>query len=85
MLTTKTCIRVAPDGTLKGHAPDLPPGEHQVEIALLEAATAPSGPAEIERLRRSVRAIQQEIASLPVRDHRSPEEIVGYDETGSFD
>lgn len=32
-----------------------------------------------------VRAIQAEVAQLPVLDTRSPEEIIGYNERGHFD
>ena len=34
------------------------------------------------RLIEDVRQIQQLVASLPDRDHRSPEEIIGYDDFG---
>ena len=34
------------------------------------------------RLRDEIRAIRQRCAALPVRDHRSPDEILGYDEKG---
>jgi antitoxin VapB len=36
------------------------------------------GPSKAEKLR----ILAQEIAALPVLDHRSPEEIIGYDERG---
>ena len=32
-----------------------------------------------------VRAIQEEMAQLPVLDERSPEEIIGYNGRGHFD
>lgn len=34
------------------------------------------------RLIEDVRQIQQLVASLPDRDHRSPDEIIGYDDFG---
>jgi antitoxin VapB len=33
-------------------------------------------------LRDEIRAIRQRCAALPVKDHRSPEEILGYDDKG---
>jgi antitoxin VapB len=35
-----------------------------------------------ERLLEDLTAIARRTASLPKRDHRSPEEIIGYDERG---
>jgi antitoxin VapB len=34
------------------------------------------------RLRDDIRAIRQRCAALPVKDHRSADEILGYDEKG---
>ena len=78
----QTRIRVAPDGTLTGRAVGLPAGEHDAEIALLDTVGgAPK--ADAKELLARVRAIQAEVARLPVFDRRSPEEIIGYDERGS--
>jgi hypothetical protein len=41
MTTVKTHIRVAADGTLTGQAGGLPPGEHDAEITVLNAANQP--------------------------------------------
>jgi len=35
------------------------------------------------RLRDEIRAIRERCAKLPILDTRSPEEILGYDETGT--
>lgn len=37
---------------------------------------------DIERMKREVRQIQEEVAALPVIDDRSPDELLGYDENG---
>jgi antitoxin VapB len=36
----------------------------------------------IQEKRRRIRALQEEVARLPVYDDRSAEEIIGYDEFG---
>lgn len=84
MITIKTRIRIAPDGTLSGRASGLPRGDHDAEIVLLDvdAKEAKADPAD---LLDRVRAIQAEIARLPVLDARSPDEILGYNEHGHFD
>jgi hypothetical protein len=84
MTTIKTRIRVGPGGTLSGRAMGLPLGEHDAEIVLLDVAAAQTevGP---EELLACVRAIQAEVATLPVLDTRSPDEIIGYNEHGHFD
>ena len=83
MTVVKTHLRVAPDGTLSGRAAGLPPGEHEAEITLLDAgAKQRRDPAA---LLAQVRAIQAEIARMPVLDDRTPDEIVGYDKLGHFD
>lgn len=84
MTTVKTRIRVAPDGTITGRASGLPPGEHEAEIALIDTREGAVRP-DAETLLNRVRAIQKEIAQLPVLDERSPDEIVGYNERGHFD
>ena len=38
--------------------------------------------AEVVRRRAAIRRIQDDLAALPVLDPRSPDEIIGYDETG---
>ena len=40
---------------------------------------------EADTLLARVRAIQEEVARLPVLDDRSPDEIIGYNERGHFD
>jgi hypothetical protein len=81
MTMIKTRIRVGPDGTLSGRARDLPAGEHDAEITVLDAPLA-SGQPDAAKLLARVRAIQAEIARLPVFDARSPEEIIGYNDAG---
>ncbi len=84
MTVIKTHIRVAPDGTLTGRAVGLPAGEHEAEITVLDsAAKTPNLDAAV--LLARVRAIQDEVARLPVLDHRSLDEIIGYNERGHFD
>jgi hypothetical protein len=80
MTIVTTRIRVAPDGTISGRAPaSVPPGEHQADIVLGTGAPAPTADAEA-----AIRAIQDELAHLPVLDPRSPDEIMGYNEDGLF-
>jgi len=80
----KTRIRIAPDGTLSGRASGLPAGEHDVEIIVADTAVPSSRPDAVVILAR-VRAIQAELARLPVLDARTPAEILGYNELGHFD
>jgi hypothetical protein len=82
MTTVKTRIHVAPDGTLSGRAAELPAGEHDAEIMLLDAAE-PAG-LDARGLLSLVQAIQTEVAALPVLDSRSADEIIGYNEHGHF-
>lgn len=84
MITVKTRIRVAPDGTLTGRAGGLPLGKHEAEIALIDTE---KGAARLDgdTLLARVRAIQEEMSQLPVLDERSPDEIIGYNERGQFD
>jgi hypothetical protein len=84
MTTVKTRIRVAPDGTLSGRVRGLPPGEHEAEIALIDFDKGEAR-LDADTLLARVRAIQKEIAQLPVLDERSPDEIIGYNERGHFD
>jgi hypothetical protein len=84
MITVKTRIPVAPDGALTGRVCGLPPGEHGAEIALIDTE---KGAARLDAhtLLARVRAIQEEMAQLPVLDERSTYEIIGYNERGHFD
>jgi hypothetical protein len=83
MTTVKTRIHVAPDGTLTGRAAELPVGDHDAEILLLDTA-APAGLDASDLLSR-VQALQAEIAALPVLDRRSADEIIGYNEHGHLE
>jgi hypothetical protein len=84
MTIVKTRIHVGPDGTLSGRAHGLPAGEHEAEITLLDVGSPRVRPSAEELLAR-VRAIQAEVARLPIFDSRSPEEILAYNERGHFD
>ena len=84
MIKIITRIRVAPVGTLTARAAGLPVGEHEAEIQLLEDAETPAA-RDVDTLLTQVRAIQAEVARLPVYDSRSPNEIIGYNERGHFD
>ena len=84
MTTVKARIRVAPDGTITGQATGLPPGEHEAEIALVKAEKG-TARLDADTLLARVRAIQEEMAQLPVLDERSIDEIIGYNERGHFD
>lgn len=81
MTKIKTRIKVEADGTIIGRAAGLPAGEHEAEIELLKPSAVPANRDEKALLAR-VRAIQAELARLPVLDARSPDEIIGYDERG---
>lgn len=83
MRTIKTRIHVAPDGTLTGYAAGLPTGEHEAEIKLTDSVK-PAARSDVGTLLARVRAIQKEVARLPVLDERSPDEIIGYNEQGHF-
>jgi hypothetical protein len=84
MTAIKTRIHIAPDGTLTGQASGLPPGEHDAEIVLVDLSKGDVRH-EADALLARVRAIQEEMAQLPVFDGRSPDEIIGYNERGHFD
>jgi hypothetical protein len=84
MTMIKTRIHVGPDGTRSGRAHGIPAGEHEAEITLLNTGAAPARPNAKELLAR-VRAIQAEVAQLPVLDSRSAEEILGYNARGHLD
>ncbi len=84
MTVVKARINIGADGSLSGRVAGLPPGEHEAEISVMDA---PEGPAEfdVNALLVRIRAIQDEIARLPVLDCRSPDEIIGYDDVGHLD
>ena len=50
--------------------------------ALRERLKREQGRIRPPRLREDIRAIRQRCAALPVKDQRSPDEILGYDEKG---
>ena len=77
-------ILVAPDGTLTGQAPGLPAGEHDAEIMLIDRARTVAH-RDVDSLLARARAIQAEVARLPVLDARDPDEIIGYNKHGHFD
>ena len=83
MTIVKTRIHVGPDGTLTGKARGLPVGDHEAEITLLDTR-APVQRSDAEQLLARIRAIQAEVAQLPILDGRSPDEILGYNEHGHF-
>jgi hypothetical protein len=84
MTTIKTRICVATDGTFTGRITGLPSGEHEAEIALIDTSKGAARP-DADALLAQVRAIQHEMAQLPVFDKRSPDDIVGYNKRGHFD
>ena len=83
MTVVKARINIGADGSLSGRVAGLPPGEHEAEIGVMDALE----PAEfdVNALLVRIRAIQDEIARLPVLDCRSPDEIIGYDDVGHLD
>jgi antitoxin VapB len=50
--------------------------------ALRERLQREQGRLRPPRLRDDIRAIRRRCAALPVRDHRSPDQILGYGENG---
>jgi antitoxin VapB len=50
--------------------------------ALRERLRREQGRVRSPRLRDEIRAIRQRCAALPIKDHRSTDEILGYDERG---
>ena len=85
MNVIRTRLHVAEDGAITGRAPGaLRAGEHDAEIVVQPAANAVSMPAESE-LWANIRALQDEVAQLPVLDLRTPDEILGYNASGTFD
>lgn len=76
-------LRVAEDGTITGHVPDgTPAGEHDAEVILRPPRRAFSPPTVA---RETIRALQDELARLPVLDPRTPEQLLGYNGGGLFD
>jgi hypothetical protein len=84
MTIVRTRVRVAPDGTFRGRASGLPPGEHEAEIVFVDNSERADRP-DADALLARVRALQEEVARLPVFDDRSPDEIIGYNKCGHFD
>lgn len=84
MTSIKTRVHITADGTLTGTVAGLPAGEHDAEIMLLENGVSPHALDAAVLLAR-VRALQAQIARLPVLDDRNPDEIIGYDEHGHLD
>jgi hypothetical protein len=84
MTKIKTSIWVAPDGTFTGRATGLPAGELEAEITVVPKRRKTARPTADALLAR-VRAIQAEIAKLPVLDRRSRDEIIGYNERGQLE
>jgi hypothetical protein len=84
LTTFRTRIRIAPNGAVTGWAPGLPVGEHEAEVMLIDSPE-PVARSQVDTLLARVRAIQHEVARLPVLDGRSPDQIVGYNERGQFD
>ena len=83
MTKVKTRIHIAPDGAFTGRVRGLPAGEYEAEIMLIDRAEPAVGP-QLETLLARVRAIQEQVARLPVLDSRSPDQILSYDERGHF-
>ena len=72
MNVIRTRLHVAEDGTITGHAAGaLPAGEHDAEISLQPAPRAAPAAGDAE-LWTSIRALQDEVARLPVLDPRTP-------------
>jgi hypothetical protein len=76
-----TPLHVAPGGTVTGHVPEtVPPGDHDADIVLHPVV----GAVNATEARATIRALQEELARLPVLDARPADQILGYDETGLF-
>jgi hypothetical protein len=83
MPTVSTRIRVSGDGSITGKAPPgVPAGEHLATIAVGESKAGP--PLDQTAIRQRVLLLQERIARLPVLDARSDDEILGYDQHGTF-
>jgi hypothetical protein len=80
----RTRVRVGPDHRITGRVPaDVPPGEYIAEIAIQpirNMALAPDGADVLAR----IRALQDEVAGLPILDPRAPDNILGYGADGLF-
>jgi hypothetical protein len=77
-------IHIAADGALTGCAPGLPVGEYEAEIMLLDSPRRAAG-LPMDGLVGRIRAIQEEVARLPVLDSRQPDGILNYNDRGHFD
>lgn len=53
-----------------------------VVTALRERLDRIRHPGRAKRIRAEIQAIKQRVATLPVRDSRTADEIIGYDEDG---
>jgi hypothetical protein len=84
VIVIKTRISVTRDGRLSGSVAGLPPCDQEAEIVLSTGGRS-AVPCDRGDLLARVRAIQAELAALPVRDNRNPDEIIGYNERGHFD
>jgi hypothetical protein len=84
MTTAETPIHVAADGTLTAGKSDLTPAEHEEETVLVDPSKAQVRQ-DADTLLERVRAIQQEIARLPVLDYRTADEIIGHKVGGNCD
>lgn len=74
----RTIVHVAEDGAITGCAPEgVPPGDHEAEI-LVQPSPRSAPPIDEKELLARIRAIQEEIARLPVLDPRPADEILGY-------
>jgi hypothetical protein len=83
MNTVKTRIRISPDGTFTGQVKELPVGEHEAQIVLLDSNH--SAMAEPKRVLAAVQLLQDEIWNLKILDRREPDEIIGYNDRGHLD
>jgi hypothetical protein len=84
MLSVKTRISVAPDGTLTGRSAELPVGDHDAEIVLLSSAISKINH-DADALLARVRALQVELGKLAILDDRTLDEIIGYNQHGYLD
>lgn len=84
MTTVKTRILIAGDGSLTGRAAGLLAGEYEAEISIKDDQREPAV-CDVRTLIARIRAIQDEVARLPVRDSRDRDEIIGCSDRGHFD
>jgi len=74
-------LRVSPEGMISGSAPGAAPGEHDAAIIL---SPAPRSSLEQAEAFAAIRAIQADVARLPILDPAPADDILGYDENGLF-